>query len=114
MAANKKRREPEPIPAVEAGGIRYEAPLMGAVYGFQQDGGIVVALDAASGLLNWTQKVYLIEYNDDIEHDKQDVFISRMVLTEDGTGLLIDNELGARFKLTFADRSVVDISSNEN
>ena len=108
----KKRREPETVPPIVAGGMRYEAPLSGALYGYAQDGGIVIARDAASNELAWTQRIYTCEYDDDMEDDKQDVFISKIMISDDQAALLIENEHGAQFRLNFSDRTVDTISKN--
>ena len=100
----KKRREPEYVPPVETGGIRYEAPFECSLYGYQQDGGIIVARDAASGTLEWTQKIYSIAHDGDMEDDKQDIFIQSMVPTKNGKCLLITNEHGSRFELDLSTR----------
>jgi len=66
MAADKKRREPADVEPVRHGGLRYEAPLLGRPFGFGQDGGFVTARDDATGDLVWTQRVYVVEYGDDV------------------------------------------------
>jgi hypothetical protein len=105
---SKKRREPENVDPVEANGIRYEAPLQGALYGYAQDGGIIIARDADSGELEWTQRIYKVSYDKDIEDDKQDIFISKLSLAEGRTVLNIKNERGVQFNLDLIDRSVVE------
>lgn len=104
---SKKRREPEIVDPVEANGVRYEAPLQGALYGYAQDGGIIVARNAASGELEWTQRVYEISYDADMEDDKQDIFISKLNLMESDSVLQIENEHGAQFNLNLTDHSIV-------
>lgn len=113
MVAAKKRREPEPVPPIEFAGMRYEAPLAGSPYGYQQDGGIVVARDLKNNTLVWTQRIYATEYGDDIEEDKQEVFIARMVLTTDNGALHIQDEQGVEYRLSLTDRSVVRIAAHD-
>lgn len=110
MAADKKRREPEPVVPVESGGLRFEAPFAGVPYGYQQDGGIVVARDLITGTLAWTQRVYPIVYDGSIEDDKQDVFITDLELAEGGTVLLVRNEHGEQYRLTLAGREAARVS----
>ena len=105
---SKKRREPENVEPVEANGIRYEAPQQGALYGYAQDGGIIIARNADNGELEWTQRIYKISYDKDMEDDKQDIFISNISLAEEGAVLQIKNEHGAQFNLSLIDRSVVE------
>ena len=99
MAADKKRREPVDVEPVEHGGLRYEAPRLGQPFGYEQDGGFVTARDVATGALAWSQRIYVVEYGDDIEDDKQEVFIKTLALTADGTHLAIVNERGQHFEL---------------
>lgn len=104
MTGDKKRREPKSVPPLEVGGIRYEAPFQGVPYGYRQDGGIVVARDVASKRLLWAQKIYSISHDDSREDDKQDVFITSMILGEDGKSLFITNERGEHFQLDLSAR----------
>ena len=106
MAADKKRREPADVEPVRHGGLRYEAPVLGRPFGFGQDGGFVTARDDATGDLVWTQRVYVVDYGDDIEDDKQDVFIKALALTDDRCGLLVVDERGERYRLGLVDRSI--------
>ncbi len=97
--ADKKRREPVDVPPLVVGELQYEAPRMGAPFGFAQDGGVVVARRADSGELVWTRRVYVSPRDPHIEGDKQDVFIKALTLTTDGRRLAIVNERGQRFEL---------------
>lgn len=106
MAADKKRREPVDVEPVRHGGLRYEAPLLGGSFGFGQDGGFVTARDDATGDLVWTQRVYVVVDDDDIEGDKQDVFIKALALSDDRRGLLVVDERGERYLLGLVDRAI--------
>ena len=106
MAEDKKRRAPADVEPVRHGGLRYEAPLMGSPFGFAQDGGFVTARDDASGELVWSQRVYVVDYDEDIEDDKQEVYIKTLALTDDGRALRVVNERGERFHLSLVDRSI--------
>lgn len=104
--AGKKRRAPAHVPPVELNGVKYQAILLGTPYGYKQDGGIVIALDAKTGSLLWTQKVYGINYNDDMEGDKQDIFIKSMTPVKNGKILLITNEHGEKYELNLSTRVI--------
>jgi hypothetical protein len=104
--ADKKRRAPAAVPPVEINGVRYESVLSGATYGYQQDGGIVIALDAKNGSLLWSQRIYANSYSDDMESDKQDIFIKSMTPIKNGKYLLIINEHGERYELNLSTRVV--------
>ena len=97
--ADKKRREPVDVPPVVAGGLKFEAPRLGTPFGYDQDGGIVTARRADSGVLLWTRRIYEVAIDPAMESDKQDVFIQRMVLSADGRRLVIVNERGRTFEL---------------
>lgn len=99
MAGDQKRCEPTDVQSVRHGGLRYEAPRLGAPLGYAQDGGIVVARLADSGELVWTRLVYRVARDPGIEGDKQDVFIKNLTLSADGKRLVIVNERGQRFDL---------------
>ena len=99
MTESKKRREPAPVSPVEAKGILYEAPVNGSLFGFQQDGGIVIARDSKTQALLWSRRVYPIHIDAAMESDKQDVFISKMTLATDSAKLMIENEAGDTFSL---------------
>ena len=98
----KKRAAPEPVDPVVIGAVRYEAPADGKARGLGQNGGVVVARDAASGAELWTAKVYPIAYAANLEADKQDVFIFDMKASPDGRALLVTDERGRRWRLDLA------------
>jgi len=96
---DKKRRDPVDVPALVAGGLKYEAPRLGTPFGYAQDGGIVTARRADSGELVWTRRVYTTSRDPHMESDKQDVFINSLTLSADGRHLDIANERGQRFEI---------------
>jgi hypothetical protein len=105
MTEHKKRRAPADVEPVRLDGLRYEAPLMGQPFGFGQDGGIVTARDDATGDLVWSQRVYTVDDGDDIEEEKQEVYIRTLALTDDRRALRVVNERGQRFGLGLDGRS---------
>ena len=98
----KKRAGPEPVDPVVIGAVRFEAPPDGKAKGLGQNGGFVVAHDAATGAELWTAKVYAITYKADMEGDKQDVFIIEMKPSPDGRSLLVSDDRGRRWKIDLA------------
>lgn len=98
----KKRAAPDPVDPVVIGSVRFEAPPWGKAQGLGQNGGIVVAHDAASGAELWSTKVYIIAYKPDMEADKQDVFIIDMKASADGKALLVADDRGRRWRLDLA------------
>jgi len=104
------REGPEPVAPVEMGGIRYEAIHWGKVEGLGQNGGHVRAFDQASGKELWTLKLYDIDYEQDMEPDRLDVFITSLAPGEDGDSLIVEDENGRRFRLDLASREVEQLS----
>ncbi len=98
----KKRAAPEPVEPVVVGNVRYEAPPWGKTSGQGQNGGVVVAHDAATGAELWSAKVYTIAYKPEMEADKQDVFIIDMKASPDGRALLLADDRGRRWRLDLA------------
>lgn len=100
--AAKKRAAPDPVDPVVIGNVRFEAPPWGKARGLGQNGGFVVAHDAATGAELWTAKVYAIAYKADMEADKQDVFIIDMKASADGKALLVADDRGRRWRVDLA------------
>jgi hypothetical protein len=103
--AARKRAGPEPVDPVVIGAVRFEAPTDGKAKGLGQNGGFVVAHDAATGAELWTAKVYAIAYKADMEGDKQDIFIIEMKPSPDGRALLVTDDHGRRWKVDLATHS---------
>ena len=99
---DKKRAGPEPVDPVVIGALRFEAPADGKAKGLGQNGGFVVAHDAATGAELWTAKVYAIAYKADMEADKQDVFIIEMKPSPDARALLVTDDRGRRWRVDLA------------
>jgi hypothetical protein len=81
---------PEPG-AISLAGIRYEAMPWGKARGLGQNGGFVVAIDEATNEELWLLKVYDVPYDQEMEEDVQDVFISALEL-ESGNLLHVTDE----------------------
>lgn len=113
MAADKKRRDPAEVEPVQHAGLRYEVPRLGIPFGYAQDGGFITARDAATGALVWSQRIYVVDYGDDIEDDKQEIFIKALTLADDGQALLLVDERGERYRVGLVDRSVERLKRTE-
>lgn len=102
---SKERRElPEPAP-VSLAGVRYEAMPWGKARGLGQNGGFIVAIDEATGMEKWILKVYDVVYDNDMEEDKQDIFISELEL-ESETLLHVVNEREEHYLVNVDTRAV--------
>lgn len=99
----KKREAPRPVSAVHLDGIRYEPVVFGTARGLSQNGGYIAAIEEQSGQELWVQKVYDIAYDETMEGDKQDVFVTGLAIDKNKRLIVVDNERGERF--------VVDIDS---
>lgn len=97
-----KRAGPKPVAPVVIGHVRFEAPPWAKAAGQDQNGGVVVARDVATGAELWAAKVYIITYDADLESDVQDVFIVEMQPSPDGKSLRVTDELGRRWRLDLA------------
>jgi hypothetical protein len=113
MAADKKRRDPADVQPVQHGGLSYEVPRLGTPFGYDQDGGFIIARDAATGALVWSQRIYVVDHGDDIEDDKQEVFVKALTLSDDARALLLVDERGERYRAGLADRSVERLKRTE-
>jgi hypothetical protein len=89
---------PEPVSVLHQG-VRYEAVQWGQGRGLNQNGGYVQAVDAANGSVLWIHQIYRIAYDPEKEQDKQDRFITTLVIGERGESLLIGDERGGRYLL---------------
>ncbi len=106
MQTEKERAEPAIPASVTAAGVRYEAVPWAKGRGLGQNGGYISAVDAATGKELWTLKVYEVIYNDEMEEDKQDVFIAKLVLSADGKTLRVENERGGVFEVDLQTKAV--------
>lgn len=106
----KERAEiPDPAP-VMMDGVRYAAVPWGKARGLGQNGGILAAQDPASGSELWTLEVYHIDYDDEREGDKQDIFIES-IQAQAGGALRIISERGDSYLVDVARREVVGRSA---
>jgi len=93
-----KRRIPVVAP-VEADGIRYEVLRGARARGFRQNGGIIAAIDVASGQELWTLLVYETAYDASEEVDVQDRYITGMRLSDEPKRLLVHAEGNRAYKI---------------
>ena len=97
-----KRAGPKPVAPVVIGHVRYEAPPWAKAAGQDQNGGVVVARDVATGAELWAAKVYTIPYDAGLEGDVQDIFIVDLQPSSDGKSLRITDEDGRHWRLDLA------------
>ncbi|MDI1261227.1 hypothetical protein [Aquabacterium sp.] len=100
-----KRRVPNVAPVV-AGNTRYEVVRGARSRGFAQNGGVIAAIDVASGKELWTLMLYETAYDAQEEKDVQDRFITEMSLSTDRQSLLVKSENKKTYLVKLADRAV--------
>ena len=74
--AEAKRLPPKEVAPVVVGGVEYKVPHFGALHGKSQNGGYVQAWDVKTRKLLWDRIVYRVRYDDSLEKDVQDDFIT--------------------------------------
>ena len=104
MPKPKRLGQPDVEP-VTIGKSRFEVLRKSRARGFDQNGGVIAAIDPGSGKEQWTLKVYTIEYVPKLETDVQDIFITAFAKSADGKNLLVTDERGRRFEVDVAARS---------
>jgi hypothetical protein len=105
MSERPDREIPRPK-AVLHDGVRYEVVRNARMRGFNQAGGIVAAVDAASGEELWVVQVYEVRFDRAEERDAQEVFITRLRLAADKKHLKIANERDQTFSIDLASRRI--------
>lgn len=100
-----KRRVPSVAPVV-AGNTRYEVVRGARSRGFAQNGGVIAAIDVASGKELWTLMLYETAYDAQEEKDVQDRFITEMSLSTDRQSLLVKSENKKTYLVKLADRAI--------
>jgi hypothetical protein len=107
-----KRVAPLPVQPVELNGMRYEAPHFCVLVkpqllsrnGDCPNGGIVQAIEIHSGQVLWTVRVYETQYDERLERDVQDVFITGLRI--EGDHLIVKNERGNIYKINLLTREL--------
>ncbi len=94
------------VSPVSRKGVRYEVVAGGKGRGLGQNGGLIAAVDEASGAELWVLKVYEVHYDGDMEDDKQDVLITGLSLGWFGNRLTVRNERGQSFEVDLDSRQV--------
>lgn len=109
MEEKAKRRAPKPVQAVEMNKVRYEIAGRLKTRAFGQDGGVITAVDTATGAELWTIAVYKTLYDANEERDVQEVYITNLRPSDDGRSLIVDNEAHKSYAVDVATREVVEI-----
>lgn len=103
------RIPPKKVPAISNATTRFQA-LLGARRRFGQSGGVVQAIDIASGEELWALKIYLQEYDPTEERDYQEVYIKSMNFDDHGRQLILEDERRRRYALDLDSKQVSQIA----
>ncbi|MBI3229629.1 MAG: hypothetical protein HYZ45_05440 [Burkholderiales bacterium] len=106
MGMSPKRVGPEVVTPLIIDGIRLEAVNAGRARGLSQNGGYLEAFDVASGKTLWLLQVYQIKYDQEMEEDVQDRFISKLVWQAQNKTVLVIDEFGKRYQLDLQNKIV--------
>ncbi|MFZ4700609.1 MAG: hypothetical protein ACOYMG_11225 [Candidatus Methylumidiphilus sp.] len=101
-----KRRAPKPVPPARGKSVRYEVVSGAKARGFGQDGGVIAAVDNASGKELWTLTVYQTGYDPNEEEDVQEVYITRLRLNRNESTLMVENESRKSYAVNLSNREV--------
>jgi hypothetical protein len=88
-------------------GIRYEVVRGARGRGFDQNGGLIAAIDESNGQELWVLKVYDVHYDGEMEDDKQDVLITDLSASRWRNQLTIRNERGEKYVVDLNNKTVV-------
>ena len=97
-----KRRVPLVKP-VEHQGVRFEAMRRAREQGFLQSGGVVAAVDIASGKTLWTRQLYEIKFDANEERDVQEVYLTELRYDSKLAAVIATDELKRKWRLNAAD-----------
>jgi hypothetical protein len=106
VAFNVKRKAPKEVEPLSHNGIRYETTFNGREFGFEQEEGVLIAIDEKNEQQLWVTLVYKIEINEKFERDAQICHITKIEFGENDNSLIISNERHKRFSLNLSDRQV--------
>ncbi len=101
-----RRAAPKPVEPIVVGNVRYQV-MFGTRKRFNQSGGIVGAFNVTTGEELWAIAVYKTAYDEKEEIDAQDIFITTMAITPDGTHLTITDTGKRTFLVNLIDQAVI-------
>ncbi|MFO1329586.1 MAG: hypothetical protein U1F56_19660 [Rubrivivax sp.] len=97
-----KRRVPKVKPLTHQG-VRYEPLRLARENGFTQSGGVLAAVDIASGKTLWTRQLYQTAFDANEERDVQEVYIESLALDARSGSLIATDERRRRWRVQLAD-----------
>ena len=104
-----KRRAPTAKPVVHKG-IRYEQMRRPQEHGFTQAGGVIAAIDEASGKQLWAVQLYQTVFDADEERDAQEVYVSQLGIDAKAGALIATDERKRRWQIELGSGRAVQLS----
>jgi hypothetical protein len=98
------RPAPPEVPGVDHKGVHYEQDMQSSTLG-----GLLAAYDTRTGARLWTLKVYEVKDHSAAGVQGQPVYFRSMAVVAGRDELAIENEVGARYTVDLANRSVTTI-----
>ena len=112
MSKQYKRGALPEVAPVMINGVEYSVIHWGHELGEQQNGGFVVATDSTTGVRLWVLQVYETKYNEQIERDTQDIFITKLAFTIGK--LRVVDEMERQFMIDLESRSIIQTRPKPN
>lgn len=100
-----KRRAPAAKPVMHKG-IRYEQVRRPQEQGFSQAGGVIAAIDEATGKQLWAVQLYETVFDTKEERDAQEVYVSELRIEAKAGALIATDERKRRWQINLADHGV--------
>lgn len=97
-----KRRAPKVKPLTHQG-VRYEPLRRARDSGFSQSGGVLTAVDVASGNTLWSRQLYETAFDANEERDVQEVYITTIEYEATAKALLVTDERRRRWRVQLSD-----------
>jgi hypothetical protein len=110
MNEQSERLPPEPVTPVEINNVRYQIVHNAKFRGFGQSGGVIAAVDIATGKELWTLTVYQTKYDASEERDVQDVYITKLIPSQDKSMLQVENEAQKSYLVNLSTHEIVEIT----
>ena len=101
-----KRAAPSNVSPVISNNYVFKVLHWASENGTGQNGGYIEVLDAKSGVKVWGLQIYKTNYEQHLEHDIQDVFITSIKINFWNTKLIVTDEMGRQYEVNISDRSV--------
>ena len=94
-----KRMAPPTVKPVVVNGVKYELIKWGYKMKMRQNGGILKATNIKTKEVLWTKLIYKTQYTKGRETDLQDVFVKKLVLSDDQKSLIATDERNQSYQV---------------